>query len=304
MTLPNFLIVGAAKSGTTALYRYLLQHPAIFMPTGIKETFFFSSINKDTYKHPRSVYAMDAVETLEGYEALFSGADVCQARGEACVAYLYFHEKSIPRIRQVLGTGCKFIITLRHPVERAFSNYLHHSRDGLENVSFESALAQEEGREQQEWWWGFQYKKMSMYCSQVEAYLDAFGENNVKIVLYEDISTKPVETLQDIFAFLGVHRDFVPDTSRRFNVSGIPKNKLLHGLLNRPNILRSVLQAVVPVTWRRKIRGSQMVSGINQQNLAKPKMDAETRAVLLKYFEKDIDRLASLIGRDLSAWHV
>ena len=103
MALPNFLIVGAAKSGTTSLYHYLRQHPQVFMPEQIKETLFFCGLTARHFPGPGGHYADRAVETWEAYKQFFGDAGACIARGEACVAYLYFHRASIARILEHLG---------------------------------------------------------------------------------------------------------------------------------------------------------------------------------------------------------
>ena len=98
--LPKFLVVGAAKAGTTAIHHYLGQHPEIFVPREFKESFFFAEISDASFPGPGHAYAHGAITALNHYRALFEEAKTGDAVGEVCVAYLYFHEVAIPRIRR------------------------------------------------------------------------------------------------------------------------------------------------------------------------------------------------------------
>ena len=93
--LPNFLIVGAAKSGTTSLYYYLQEHPEIYIPGEIKETFFFSQINSHTFPEPHGhAYGTDKIWNISDYNNLYKSASGYKAVGEACTSYLYYHKES------------------------------------------------------------------------------------------------------------------------------------------------------------------------------------------------------------------
>ena len=122
MTLPNFLIIGAAKAGTTSLYRYLEQHPDVFM-SEFKEPRFFALENDPLdYRGPNDPAAHCEYKTLEAYETLFAGVRNERAAGEASTLYLY-HEDAAERIRHYVP-DMKMIAVLRHPVEQAYSNLL------------------------------------------------------------------------------------------------------------------------------------------------------------------------------------
>lgn len=297
MTLPNFLIVGAAKAGTTALYRYLSQHPQLFMPETVKETFFFCGLAADQFPGPGGHYARHAVAEWEQYRALFANTATYQARGEACVAYLYFYHAALPRILDRLGDQVRIVISLRNPVERAYSNYLHHVRDGLEPLGFEDALAAAARRKEEGWWWGFQYVDVGRYYAQVRAYLDAFGRARVHLVRYEDLVADPTRVLRALFRFLEVYSAFVPDTSGRFNVSGIPRSRILHTLLTKPHPLTAALRSWLPPRRRRRIS-----SALTTWNLARPLMRPETRQYLQKFFREDVLKVETLLQQDLSDW--
>ena len=194
--LPNFLIVGAAKSGTTALYGSLSKHPQVFFPE-IKEPSFFVAENvRDRIP--------TWVDSLAEYESLFSGSETFAARGEASVLYLYFFNTAIPNILNYLGSKTKIIICLRNPVDRAYSAYFDSQRfDSMENLPFEQALNQEKARISDNRFSPMtHYKAMGCYSSMVSAYKDVFSE--VKVILFEDLVVQGAVVMNDLCEFLGV----------------------------------------------------------------------------------------------------
>jgi hypothetical protein len=171
--LPNFLIVGAAKSGTSALHNYLNQHPDVFMPSyntegiNIKEPQFFVKQMVMNRIH-------SGVWDWESYKDLFKQAQNYQAIGEASVFYLYYFEEAIKNIKQYLTNEVKIIIILRNPINRAFSAHQHVSRSIKENLSFEDAISLEEKRlmNNETLTPMVMYKDMGLYCAMVNAYLE------------------------------------------------------------------------------------------------------------------------------------
>ena len=131
MTLPNFLIIGAAKSGTTALYRYLYDHPEIYMSER-KELHYFSYPETSKLTKGPHTYKRLSVSTLAEYMTFFDGARDEIAIGEASPSYLYL-PGTAERIYQLLP-NVKIIAILRNPVERAFSAYMHARRDKWEPI--------------------------------------------------------------------------------------------------------------------------------------------------------------------------
>ncbi len=297
MALPNFLIVGAAKSGTTSLYHYLRQHPQVFMPEQIKETLFFCGLTARHFPGPGGHYADRAVETWEEYKQLFGDAGACIARGEACVAYLYFHRATISRILEHLGRDVKIVISLRNPVDRAYSNYLHHVRDGIEPLALEEALESAPQRQTEGWWWGFQYVDLGRYYEQVKAYWDTFGGEQIQVLLYEDLATDTGGVVQRLFQFLEVEDTFRPHLSLRYNATGVPRHRLLHDLLVKPNPIKEVAKKVLPIRLRAYLR-----TRYYQDYLVKPPLSSETRNRLAAAYREDVLKLQALIQRDLSHW--
>ena len=199
--LPNFLIVGAAKSGTSSLHNYLNQHPNIFM----------SSFNKEgmKVKEPRFLIK-DLVENRlhngvwnwEEYQSLFDKVTDEKAIGESTILYLYYFEEAIKNIKYRLDENVRIIIMLRNPVDRAFSAYTHVARSVKEQLSFEEALEIEHERLELDPTLTpmVMYKDMGLYYNMVKAYLDNF--ENVHIIMYEDFKSDTAKVVKKTLEFL------------------------------------------------------------------------------------------------------
>lgn len=296
MTIPNFLVIGAAKSGTTSLYAYLRQHPKIFF-SELKEPRFFALEGKEpNYAGPAQIVNRKAITTMSAYEQLFQAATHETAIGEASTLYLC-SDQAPERIKHHIP-NVKLITILRNPIDRAFSSYSHMVRDGFETLSFEEGLAQEEARIQENWPPLWHYVQRGFYHAQIKRYFDKFEENQIKVYLYEDLIRRPQWLIDDIFQFLEVDTDFQPDVSRKSNVSGTPRNKAISQMLAQDNWIKAISRQLLSKSIRGKIYKS-----VKKKNLGKADtMKTETRDMLTELFRKDITALETLIHRDLSHW--
>ena len=296
MTSPNFLVIGAAKSGTTALYHFLRQHPQVYMSPR-KETNFFAFKDQEILFHGPGdgTISEQSITTAEDYENQFEAVSNEVAIGEASPWYLY-SERAADNIRCSLPNA-KLIAILRNPVDRAFSSYLHVVRDGRECLSFEEGLRAEEDRIRQGWEYIWHYRQTGYYAAQVERFSTLFSDEQTRWYLYEDFLSDPDGLLQEICEFLEIDCDFAVDTSFKPNATGVPKNQLLGRLLLRPNPIKSTAKRLMPKQLRYNI-GQR----INQRLLTKPSMSGETRRMLLYDYEDDISALQDLIGRNLAVW--
>lgn len=289
--LPNFLIVGAAKSGTTSLYHYLKQHKDIFMPEYKEPQYFVSEkVQGRIYK---------SISSFKEYEDLFEGVHQ-KAVGEASVFYLCFHEEAIPKIKSVLGNKVKIIIVLRNPVDRAFSAYRHVSRNSLkETLSFEEALVAEEGRLEREpnMTPMAMYKSMSMYSNSVQAYMSSFKD--VHVVLDEDLKHDATNALKTIFNFLEVDQEVKIDFKKHYNVGSLDwSNSFLKKVVFGKGVWKTFVKKVIPSmvlkTFSKKLRlmGGKKVEKISEK----------TKLELQSYFREDVMALSKTIGRNLKHW--
>ncbi|MEA1866941.1 MAG: sulfotransferase [Thermodesulfobacteriota bacterium] len=300
--LPNFLIVGAAKSGTSSLYQYLQQHPEVYVPPTRKEPMFFvSAIYKKLSRNdPRHEIADRIVIcSLDDYRNLFECVrNEQKAIGEASAVYLYHHETAIPNIKSHLG-DIKVIIILRNPIDRAYSSYYHLVRDGAETCSFEDFLEKEEERKRENWDILNYPKSLGFYYDQVKAYMDNFSE--VKVCLFDDMQRNSLKIVKDVYVFLGIDESFVPDTSSIYNSSGVPRNKLLYCLLSTDNFVKRVSKPLLRAIISPE-KASKLCKILRKKNIGKKAMDGKTRQFLKTLYREDILKLQSLIHRDLSHW--
>lgn len=298
---PNFLIIGAAKSGTTSLWHCLVQHPQVYMSPRKHTRFFAFDVEEPAFlgPPPRSKSVPYAVANPDDYHRLFAGVSDEIAVGEASHSYLY-GPGAAARIR-AYSPEMKLVAILRDPAERAFSHHRQMIRDGREPArDFLRALELEEARVRDGWWPDFHYARTGLYHAQLERYFHLFGRDRIRIYLYEDFAADPNAVVRDLFGFLGVDDAFVPEMAVRYNASGLPKNVLLHGSLKKLRRVRPVARRVLPEgVYRLLLRAG---SGLHNRNLTKPALSQKERRVARGYFAEDVSRLERLIGRDLSGW--
>jgi len=286
--LPNFFIVGAGKSGTTSLYNYLSEHPQIYM-SPIKEPHYFAFIGEKPYGPWSTYHKLVVINKIADYKKLFDNVKTEIAIGEASVSYL-FYPNSAGNIRKLIPNA-KIIILLRNPIDRAFSNYQQSVRLGIEHLTFEEALMLQDKI-------SHQYIPQSMYYKQVKRYIDLFGKNRVKIYITEDFKNEPLNILKDLFCFLKVDSNFMPNFDSKYNVgSGSPKSLILNDFIVKQNILKNILKPFLPFKIREYVRKLLINKNMTRYTIAK-----ETRQKLKILFRDDVNKLANLIGQDLSEW--
>ena len=305
MTLPNFFIFGATKSGTSSLYFYLKQHPDVFM-SGVKEPHFFGfEPGQDVWEVRNGENRKNSyvVTDFDAYQKLFEAGAGAKARGEASVTYIY-REGSAERIHAQVPDA-KLVAVLRNPVERAYSAYLHLIREEDEPcATFMEALDAEPKRIAEGWAPLYHYQNMGFYGEQLSRFYKRFAPEQIKIFLYEDLEKEPERVIKEIFTFVGVDPTFEPDTKTRHNISGVPQNKLVHQahrFLKKPHPLKDLGKTLLPASLRSRAK-RQLLSRLESQNLRKPPLSPEARARLVGAYRDDIGALQELLGRDLSHW--
>ena len=295
VNVPNFLIAGAPRCGTTSLASYLNKNDSVFM-SPVKEPEFFSESFRVAHAGPgdKDGY-IEKDKTFEEYMQLFKGSEKCAHIGEASVNYLYYHTIAVPNIKKYLSDP-SIIILLRNPVDRAFSAYMHLRREGREAEPFERALKLEQERIRAGYAFNWHYTEVSKYFHQVKAYLDNFSK--VHIWLYEDMEQSPARMLQEVYDFLGVAQGIMP-MFHKYNMSGEPRSRKLHSVLQNKTFARAV-KRVVPASLYPACGGIKY--SLFRKNMKRSRLNPEIRAGLTLLFTQDIIRLQRLIGRDLSLW--
>jgi hypothetical protein len=289
--LPNFIVIGAAKAGTTALHWYLAEHPAVFM-TRVKDPSYFAfgldAQGKLLWGDPE--HHRFPVRSLEEYERLFADTGGAVAVGEASTMYLECPQAAA-RIRAQVPGG-RIICCLRHPVDRAYSDYQMFLRsrgrrlDPARDLTATAAWARPDSR----------WMQIGRYHGQLSRYFDSFPRAQVHVFLFDDLKRDPLRVVQEVYRFLEVDPAFAPDFDTPHNVGGMPASMLLENLLTS-RTLRSVMAPLMPVraaNWVRRLRTRNMRQA--------PRLPPSLRAELTSSFRDDIAKTSKLIGRSLDHW--
>ncbi len=279
---PDLFLVGAAKAGTTSLYRELARHPAIYM-SPMKEPHFFSRIEPSSSWEAFFPHVIDEDE----YLALFKGATDEDLLGEGSTSYLW-DSKAPDRIKHAVPEA-RILIMLRDPVDRAYSHYWNDVREGLEERSFLDALAEEQRSGPGGWGASSLYIDCGLYADQVARYLERFGPA-VLVSFLEDFVTDRTSTMADIHSFLGVGPVPAGAPPGRMNSISLPRNRL-GGSLLASGRMRRLARATVPRRLRIRLRGALL------EEAAPPPMDPAAGTLLREIYRPEVARLAELLGR-------
>ena len=297
--LPNFLVLGTAKAGTSSLYAYLKQHPDVYLSPTTELNFFAHEGSDLNFRGPGDLEYMwedSLVATYDDYCKQFAGVKSETAVGEVSTHNLYCSQA--PALIKSYVPNVRMIAILRNPVDRAFSAFSHMVRDGREETSdFRAALSREPARIRDNWEPLWHYKSMSLYGAQLRRYFQIFDREQLRVYLYDDFVARPLEVMQDIFTFVRVDPKFTPDMSEKINVSIMPRSRRLQDMMMGDNAIRSTVRSFVPAKMRASLRSFVVERNLKRMHLA-PKMRAE----LTNAFRDDIELLQQLLDRDLSHW--
>lgn len=303
--LPDFLIVGAARAGTTALYSYLSEHPQIFLPEE-KEPMFFSQWGQDSlsYKCGKGeTRSAHIISHLDEYLSLFSTAEDEACIGEASTWYLYLYETAIHNIKKLYGeqsADLKIIVILRNPADRAWSHYSLFKTAGREDLDFIPAIDPKtiQSRLNNNLIYTYDYIGFGRYYAQVKVYMETFPK--IKIFIYEDFFQDISRLLPEIYHFLGVDPEWTSKRKKRLLITGRPKNTyaaLLEYLVFKQNFLSKHLKSLIPAPTRKNIKYS-LGDKIYKKNF----LSRNHRDILIETFKDDIQKLSELLNTDLPHW--
>jgi hypothetical protein len=269
--LPNFIVIGAPRCGTTWVHDNLRQHPDIFLPK-IKELHFFDN-------HPD--------KSIEHYESLFSTWSGQKAVGEITPNYLsgaFSSNRRIPELIHQYLPNIRLIAVLRNPVERAYSHYWFNVSQDARNVgvTFEEKLAQRP-----------QIIEEGLYADHLSRYLSLFEKNQMLVLSYDDLKKEPLDFLRKIYTFLDVDPSFISGRESLNRNSAYSRGNLARSrLLWHAGRALAKIGLVDPAERLRRVNSGQAV----------PPMHPDTRRRLTDLYRPSNARLAQLIGRDLSSW--
>jgi len=299
MGLPNFLIIGVPKAGTTSIYHYLKSHPEIYMPETTELRYFNSEEMLSNLSGPGAKSALTKIcKNQEEYLSWFDTSADEMAVGECTTNYLY-SKKAIKKIKKELGANVKLIVILRNPVQRAYSHFIYNKNRNLENLTFEEAILAEVERKEKGWDNGWAYTDLSRYSEHIKF---LYSENiNFKIYLFEDFQERPKEVISDILKYLEVDDKFTPENiDVIYNKGGLSRFKLAVQWLRKPNKFRTYIKSLLP------IKSIELMRKKREQFISwqakKPEMDKKTFKYLKKFFEEDVYSLKSIYPVDISKW--
>lgn len=268
--LPNFLVIGAPRSGTTWIHDNLVRHPQVYVPR-VKEVHFFDK---------------DYDKGIDYYESFFSRSNGAPAVGETTPAYLHgaYSSRDIPILIRRHLPNVKLIASLRNPIERAYSRYWDSKARWAKNapLSFEEKLKDRP-----------EFIQEGFYANQLTRYYDNFPKEQILVLLYDDLVATPVQFMSKIYAFIGVDPTFDAGLgSSQINASSgknrLAKSKILWFMSRSLKYMGFIFAA----------------EAIRTKNCVEiPPMSPETRHMLIDTYGDENIKLGQLIGRELGAWN-
>jgi len=301
MPLPDFLIAGVPKAGTTALHAALAQHPELYLPAVKEPKFFLSDGPPPAVGGPGDVQTyQEHVWRRADYERLFDPAPPGARLGEATPFYLYDLDAH-DRIRSLVPQA-RLILLLRDPVDRAHSNWTHLWNAGLEpEADFLTACYAEPERRAAGWADFWHYVSLGLYGRQVQRLFKQFPREQVLLLRYRDLKDDPAATLDRVCAFLGVSTGVL---------AAIPKENVNRHVVEDNNlnrVLRALLRAGgrfghrFPVPLRLAARGP-LLTVLHRKRGSRPVTTPQERAALLPLFADDIALLQDVTGERYDDW--
>ena len=303
---PDFLIVGAAKSGTTSLWKYFSEHPGIFMPKDRKELNYLhlrgNESKREIINHLKKRGVVLPRSTSD-YLDCFKNRTTSQVCGESTPSYLYYYEDTINNIKSIFPNWekLKIIIILREPIDKIWSHYKFVNMYHLDPDKFnlEKSISYENSRlndPKRNYLPDLFYVDNTSYYHQVKAYIDNF--KYTKVVLLDDLTIKPKEVLKSLYSFLNIDYFEPNNLSEKFNKSRPiyerKKNLTTFFVFLIPRRLRVIFLKMIPKTL--------LKSAFKTIFKLSKEMPLKTQKKLAPYFKNEITKLDSIIDNDLSDW--
>ena len=315
--LPDFLIVGCMKCGTTTLLHLLRHHPQIYIP--YREIDYFSN----DYLYQR--------RDIEWYENQFNGSDNyflkflknekyysrgikwyeerCQKYGikfvvgEKTVAYTTVPERIVKYLPQV-----KLIWIFRNPISRTYSHYWHSVMKGWEKYNFYKGLIKEKARTRNKKnnFPKYHFRSASIYAKYIKNYLRHFTRSQMHFILFEDMIENPIKVAQNVYKFLNVNNSFTPPTNIKKNITKVPF------IIPLQRLFGFLLQTCYDLIGYNKLTKIifliiSQLSELNKKlgkNIKYPKINGEIKNLLSNYFQKSVNQLEEITQLDLHKWRI
>jgi len=283
---PNFFIVGAPKAGTTSLYEYLRNVPGIFMSQNKEPNYFnINTRMEGEYYRP--------IKKKSEYLKLFEQVKDEKIIGEASSGY--FYDQDTPKLLHQISPNARILISLRDPVERAFSHYLMKFYKGYSNRNFNEEITDELSNK---------VDKNNIivrleagfYNQHIKRYLNFFDKNQIKIIIFEEWLKNPKFVLNEIFRFLSISQtinNFEEEVHNAFAIKEKPRGNISQYILKNKTASK-ITRKFIPSSRRRFI-----IKKIFMSRPEKPILEPADRELLIKLYQNDVKKLKKLLGRDL-----
>ena len=300
MALPTVYLIGAPKSGTTSLARWLAQHPQVFWSVP-KEPFFWAS----DYPRMREHYGF---ESLAEYESLFASRQAQQAvvRAEGSTTYLY-SATAVPSILEAVPDA-RFIVAVRNPADLLISYHrtqlvaMNESETDFGTAWRRSLLGQLPPTDPLDVKL-LHYPMLGALGAAVTTLFDRVGRDRVHVVLLDDMRSDPEDVWASLAAFVGIDAELVPEL-RAYNASTktFRSHALQHTLQRPPRVLAPAVRGLRQWSRTTRLPGVRSMKALMWRPEPRPAASETDRRAVLDYFADDIDRLGRALGRDLSHW--
>jgi hypothetical protein len=300
VALPDFLVAGVPKAGTTALHAALSRHPELYLPEIKEPKFFLTDGPPPARGGPGDVITYrEHVWQRDAYEALFDAAPPRTLRGEATPLYLY-DPVALARIRGLIPAA-KLVVIIRDPVERAHSNWAHLWSAGLEPVGdFVRACAEEDKRIAAGWASFWHYTRLGKYGEQLRHAFSLFPREQVLVLRYRRLVDEPTATLDRICAFLGAAPGVISQIPRE-NVTAHPERTTTHRAVAAGMRASDAVGRLLPGTAGGCVTG-RIERYLQRGNRQRQPLGWTERNALLPVFTGDIALLQEVLGEDFSDW--
>lgn len=266
--IPSFILLGGPRCGTTWVHNCLIAHPMVFVP-GVKELHYFTAYYNKGQQYYENFF-VDAEKSK--YEAV----------GECSPSYL--SDKKCPERVAKAIPDARLIAILRNPVERAYSHYMMFKRNHSAK-SFEESLASDPV-----------LLEAGLYYDALMRYYEYFDKQQILVLLFDDLKLDPLAFIQKIYGFIGVDCEFVPSILEKpSNIVMFPRIQDLMYKLKIDWIIDMVKQTPLDKYFRDRV--------VRNKAKAYPDMNSDTKKRLQQYYLIPNEKLAVLLGRDLSAWN-
>lgn len=267
--MPSYFLAGVQKAATSWIYYNLAEHPEIFVPENNTINYF----NVNYYKGE------------EWYHSWFNHAKSDQVIVDPTMTY--FRDYLCHQRMYDYNPNAKIVVSFRNPIDRAFSHYWHEKKKGKIDLNFDEAVFYE-GVGNYDFF--NEWVQSGFYYYYLQNLMELFNEDQVKVMIYEDIESNPLQFMQSIYKFMDVNPDFEPPlVAKKANVGGQRRKSFVN------KVIFWGLQALLP---QKLVKKTQEPGTIEY----KRGMSSETRGVLKEIFEPENQKLARLLNRDLSFW--